>query len=352
MNVSEHRIEYRRTPTPQALGLPSEIRAGRIDSLLAESILHGDVRATARLIRLIDDGDRSALPELTQLYRRAGRAHVVGFTGSPGVGKSTLVDSVVSLFRRDDRTVGVLAIDPTSPFTGGAILGDRVRMQRHFLDEGVFIRSMATRGKFGGLTRSTADAIVVLDAMGKDVIIVETVGVGQDEVDIAQSAHTTVLVTIPGMGDDIQAIKAGLMEIGDILVVNKADRDGAGKTVREMQFMLQMSSDRHAHQGWTPPVIETVALRQRGVEELYAAILDHRRHMLADGQDRLQQIEKIRIRNQFLDLLRDSLMEAALEKLGGSTGLDEVINSIAERKTDPYKASQDLAEKLFGGSSL
>lgn len=321
-------------------------------TLLAENIIQGDVRATARLIRLIDDGDRSVFDELAELYRRAGQAHVIGFTGSPGVGKSTLVDSVVSLFRQDGKTVGVLAVDPTSPFTGGAILGDRVRMQRHFLDEGVFIRSMATRGKFGGLTRSTADAIVVLDAMGKDVIIVETVGVGQDEVDIAQSAHTTVLVTIPGMGDDIQAIKAGLMEIGDILVVNKADRDGAGKTVREMQFMLQMSSERHANQGWIPPIVETVALLGKGVEHVYSAILDHRTHMLAHGQDKLRRIEKIRIRNQFLDLLREGLMDMALARLGGSSGLDRVVEEIFARKTDPYKASQAIADKLLGGSGF
>jgi len=317
--------------------------------LLARKILEGDVRATARLIRLIDDGDREVFADLAELYRCAGSAYVIGFTGSPGVGKSTLVDSIISRFRRDGKTVGVLAIDPTSPFTGGAILGDRVRMQKHFLDDGVFIRSMATRGKFGGLTRSTADAIVVLDAMGKDVIIVETVGVGQDEVDIAQSAHTTVLVTIPGMGDDIQAIKAGLTEIGDILVVNKADREGAGKTVREMRFMLQMSADRHANQGWTPPVIETVALQEQGVEQVYLAILDHRRHMLDHGQDKLQRIEKIRARNQLLDLLKEELMDAALDRLGGVSGLDEVVEQIAARKTDPYKVSLEMVRKLLGG---
>ena len=192
--------------------------------LFVDKIIKGDVRAVARLIRRIDDGDRAVLADLAELYRHAGLAYVIGFTGSPGVGKSTLVDRVVSLFRKDGKTVGILAVDPTSPFTGGAILGDRIRMQKNFMDEGVFIRSLATRGKFGGLTRSTADAIVVLDAMGKDVIIVETVGVGHDEVDIVHNAHTTVLVTVPGMGDDIQAIKAGLMEIGDLFFVNKADR--------------------------------------------------------------------------------------------------------------------------------
>ncbi len=221
----------------------------------SQDILKGNVRAAARLIRLLDDQDEQVRGELGELYRHSGRAHVVGFTGAPGVGKSTLVDGIIARFRKDGKTVGVLAVDPTSPFSGGAILGDRVRMQRHFLDEGVFIRSLATRGNFGGLSRSTMDAVVVLDALGKDVVILETVGVGQDEVDIAQSAHTTVLVTIPGMGDDIQAIKAGLMEIGDILVVNKADREGASRTVRELRFMQQMSMDCRSNEDWVPPIM-------------------------------------------------------------------------------------------------
>ncbi len=318
--------------------------------MFAEKIIQGDIRATARLIRLIDDGDQQVFSELAKLYLRAGHAHVIGFTGSPGVGKSTVVNAIVTRFRRDGKTVGVLAIDPTSPFTGGAILGDRIRMQKHFLDEGVFIRSLATRGKFGGLTRSTADAVVVLDAMGKDVIIIETVGVGQDEVDIAQNAHTTVLITIPGMGDDIQAIKAGLMEIGDLLVVNKADREGTGKTIREMRFMLQMSSERYSVLGWTPPVIETVALQETGIDELYRAILDHRRYLLEHGQDNLKRVEKIRVRNQLLDLLKEGLLDAALARLGGIRGLDELVEQIAIRQTDPYKVSSDLTEELLGGA--
>jgi LAO/AO transport system kinase len=318
--------------------------------LLADQILKGDMRATARLIRRIDDGERDIFQELAVLYRHAGRAHIVGFTGSPGVGKSTLVDRVVSKFRQNDKTVGVLAIDPTSPFTGGAILGDRIRMQKHFLDEGVFIRSLATRGTFGGLTRSTADAIVVLDAMGKDVIIVETVGVGQDEVDIVHNAHTTVLVTVPGMGDDIQAIKAGLMEIGDIFVVNKADREGAAKTVREIRFMLEMSSEKHRNSSWTPPVIGTVAPEDQGVDELYQTILDHRRHLVAQDNSKLARLEERRIRNQLLDLLRESLMETAMERLGGAASLDRIVSEIVARRKDPYGASAELVDKLLGGS--
>lgn len=316
---------------------------------LAEKIIRGDMRAAARLIRRIDDGEREVFEDLALLYRHAGHSFVIGFTGSPGVGKSTLVDRVVSKFRQEGKTVGILAVDPTSPFTGGAILGDRIRMQKHFLDEGVFIRSMATRWKFGGLTRSTADAIVVLDAMGKDVIVVETVGVGQDEVDIAHSAHTTVLVTIPGMGDEIQAIKAGLMEIGDLFVVNKADRDGANKTVRELRFLLQMSSDRYQANGWTPPIIETVATSELGLDELHRAITNHREYLLKHGKERLIERDKIRTRNQVLDLLKEELMERALKKLGGVETLEGVVEDIVAKRRDPYGVSSDLVQTLLGG---
>jgi len=320
--------------------------------LLAERIIQGDMRATARLIRLIDDGDPEAFPELAVLYRHAGKAHVIGFTGSPGVGKSTLVDRIVVRFRAAGKTVGVLAVDPTSPFTGGAILGDRIRMQKHFLDEGVFIRSMATRGKFGGLTRSTADAIVVLDAMGKDVIIVETVGVGQDEIDIVHNAHTTVLVTIPGMGDDIQAIKAGLMEIGDLFVVNKADREGTAKTVREIRMNIEMSTERYEASGWIPPVVEAVATEDKGVDRLYDAILEHRAHLLAQHGDKLVRLERTRVTNHLLDLLKENLVEVALQRLGGTEALNGMIDDIIARRKDPYGASFELVETLLLGGQL
>ncbi len=320
--------------------------------MLAEKILNGDVRSTAKLIRRIDDGDRSIFQDLALLYRHSGRAHIVGFTGSPGVGKSTLVDRVVTRFRQDGKTVGILAVDPTSPFTGGAILGDRIRMQKHFMDEGVFSRSMATRGHFGGLTRSTADAIVVLDAMGKDVIIVETVGVGQDEVDIVHSAHTTVVVTVPGMGDDIQAIKAGLMEIGDLFVVNKADREGSAKTLRELRFMLEMSADKYRDAGWMPPIIGTVASQDHGVALLYEAIIEHRRHLLDHGRDQLMKLEKERAKNQLLDLLSENLMEQAMKLLGGDDSLDRIITDVVARRKDPYGASLELAHKLLGGNPI
>jgi LAO/AO transport system kinase len=321
------------------------------NNVLAEKVLKGDVRAAAQLIRRIDDGDREILPALAQLYSHTGNAYIIGFTGSPGVGKSTLVDRIVTKFREDEKTVGVLAIDPTSPFSGGAILGDRIRMQRHFLDEGVFIRSMATRGNFGGLTRSTADAIVVLDAMGKDVIIVETVGVGQDEVDIVNSAHTTIVVTVPGMGDDIQAIKAGLMEIGDLFVVNKADREGAGKTVRDILFMLQMNDERKRLEGWEASVVECVATEKIGVDKVYSAILDHKIYLGDRGKHRLEKIERSRVLTQFMDLFKEGLLERGLKKIGGQETLEKVVSDIMSRDNDPYRASSEFLDAVISSGS-
>ncbi len=321
------------------------------NNVLAQKVLTGDVRAAAKLIRRIDDGDREILPTLAQLYSHTGNAYIIGFTGSPGVGKSTLVDRIVTKFREDAKTVGVLAIDPTSPFSGGAILGDRIRMQRHFLDEGVFIRSMATRGNFGGLTRSTADAIVVLDAMGKDVIIVETVGVGQDEVDIVNSAHTTIVVTVPGMGDDIQAIKAGLMEIGDLFVVNKADREGAGKTVRDILFMLQMNDERKRLEGWEAAVVECVATEKIGVDKVYSAILDHKMYLGDRGKLRLEKIERSRVLTQFMDLFKEGLLERGLKKIGGQETLDKVVSDIMSRDNDPYRASSEFLDAVISSGS-
>jgi len=244
-----------------------------------EKILAGDVRTVARVIRDIDDGVPEVRETLKALYPHTGRAYVIGITGAPGVGKSTLVDQMLVHLRRQGRTVGVLAVDPTSPFSGGAILGDRVRMQRHSLDEGVFIRSLATRGYFGGLTQSTRSAIDVLDAMGKDTILVETVGVGQDEVDVVRAAQTTVIVTIPGMGDDIQAIKAGILEVGDIFVINKADRDGVEKTLSDLRLMIEMDHRKYEDGKWKPPILKVEALFDKGVAELLEEIEKHRRFL-------------------------------------------------------------------------
>ena len=310
---------------------------------IVEQILKGDVRATARVLRDIDDQIPSAQTILKELYPHTGRAHIIGLTGSPGVGKSTLVDQLTLQIRKDGLTVGILAVDPTSPFSGGAILGDRIRMRRHFLDPGVFIRSLATRGHFGGLTRSTNDMITVLDAMGKDVILVETVGVGQDEVEIAQSAHTTILVTVPGMGDEIQAIKAGIMEIGDIFVVNKAEREGTRRTVRELMNLVELGMRRREESGWEPLIYETEATRSRGIEELYAGIQKHREHLLANNRIQWDMALEKRTRSHFMEVLKDEVLRTILDRMATrGHSLDARIEQLKNREADPYSMVQEI----------
>jgi LAO/AO transport system kinase len=309
---------------------------------IAERIVAGDVRATARLLRDIDDQMPSAREILKQIYRYTGKAYVVGLTGSPGVGKSTIVDQIALRYRHDSLTVGILAVDPTSPFTGGAILGDRIRMQRHFLDSGVFIRSLATRGHFGGLTRSTNDMINVLDAMGKDIILVETVGVGQDEVEIADTAHTTVIVTIPGMGDEVQALKAGILEIGDIFVVNKADREGSRKTVRELRNLVELGLRRREHKGWEPLIVETEALKGRGIEDLYQSIQKHRQYLL-DNPAHLEQVLTKCVRNQLVEALKDQALKYILQRIKDrGMSLDSLIQRVINKESNPYSLVQEL----------
>ncbi len=310
-----------------------------------ERIVSGDVRTIARILRDIDDEIPSAMNILRELYPHTGKAYVVGFTGSPGVGKSALVDQIAINYRKAAKTVGILAVDPTSPFTGGAILGDRIRMQRHFLDPGVFIRSLATRGHFGGLSKSTNDMVNVLDAAGKDVIIVETVGVGQDEVEIANSAHTTVLVTVPGMGDDIQAIKAGVMEIGNIFVVNKADREGSRKTVRELMNLIELGARRQNGGDWEPQIVQTVAIKGRGIEELYDAIEKHRDYLLAAHTEKWRQILEKRARIQLMGALKDQAFKTILERVEGrGDSIDEMVRKIVDKESDPYT----LVEQIIG----
>ena len=304
---------------------------------LAERVLQGDVRAAARLMRLIDDAQPAAEGELRALFPSTGRAQLIGITGNPGAGKSTLVDRLIAHLRGMGKTVGVVAVDPTSPFTGGAILGDRIRMQDHALDAGVFIRSLATRGQLGGLSRATGDCVRVLDAMGKDVVIVETVGVGQDEVEVCRLAHTTVVVVVPGLGDDIQAIKAGILEVADLFCVNKADREGADRTVRDLRQMLELSAkDRDV------PIVKCVASQGEGTAELWGAIDGHYQ-FLKSGPGLLQR-ETQRARYELIEILRDRMLRAAVERLTAQGAhLDELALRIAKRDLDPYSVADEAA---------
>jgi len=311
---------------------------------LAELVLNGDIRAAARLMRDIDDNRPQAVDDLKQLYPRTGNAYIIGITGPPGAGKSTLVDQLTAAFRKRGKKVGVVAIDPTSPFTGGAILGDRIRMNRHATDEGVFIRSLATRGALGGLSRSTSDVAMVMDALGMEIVIIETVGVGQDEVDIVKAAHTTCVVMVPGLGDDIQAIKAGILEIGDIFVVNKADRDGADRTARELATMLEF---RSAPEGsWNPQVLKTEAQRGTGIEELVGEILLHRDYLVSSGT--IDHFLRERNERHFMDILRDSLFKRALDYMATDTTLDRIVTGMGDRTIDPYSAAEQVLSDMMG----
>jgi len=313
-----------------------------------EKVLAGDVRTVARLIRDIDDRLPGVRETLKALYAHTGRAYVVGITGAPGVGKSTIVDQMVAHLRKAGNTVGVLAVDPTSPFTGGAILGDRIRMQRHSLDEGVFIRSLATRGHFGGLTQSTRSAIDVLDAMGKDYILVETVGVGQDEVDVVKSAHTTIIVVIPGMGDDIQAIKAGILEVGDIFLINKADRDGADKTLNELRQMIDMGQQKHKEGKWKPPILKAEAVFDRGVVELLEAIRKHRAYLMESKGQQHHLRRARRIRDELAEMVKNRLVQEVLDQMVESGDFERAVEAILAGETDPYTASDHLVLSNLG----
>jgi LAO/AO transport system kinase len=310
---------------------------------LAKRILEGDIRAASRLMRDIDDRIPSALEALKELYPKTGKGFIIGITGPPGSGKSTLVDKMVDIFRKEGKSVGIVAVDPTSPFTGGAILGDRIRMQRHATDEGVFIRSLATRGCLGGLSRSTQDIVNVMDAMGKDIILVETVGVGQDEVEIVNTAHTSIVVLVPGLGDDIQAIKAGIIEIGDIFVINKCDREGADKVERDLRMVLEMGRKRE--DSWEPTIFKTEAILGKGIFELVYGIYRHKQ-MLEQTQT-LEKKLRERTKATFLEILETEVMAHFVEKMEKEGKWESLIEDLMKRRTDPYSVVERMmAEEL------
>jgi LAO/AO transport system kinase len=313
-----------------------------------DKIIKGDIRAAAKIIRDIDDRVPGTWEILKALHRYTGKAYVIGITGAPGVGKSTLVDQMIHGLRMRGKTVGVLAVDPTSPFSGGAILGDRIRMQRHSLDEGVFVRSLATRGQFGGLTQSTRSAVDVMDAMGKDFIIVETVGVGQDEVDIARSADVTVIVVVPGMGDHIQAIKAGIFEVGDIFVVNKSDRPDAEQTRNDLKAMLDIARKRSKGQGgWEPPILMAEAISNKGIVELLTEIDKYRRNWKTSSRDSIIAHKRA---FQLIDMIKSRLVEETLNYIVNSLEFTESLGSIIDGTKDPYSACDELlSAKLTEG---
>lgn len=306
------------------------------DSFL-DRIIKGDTSAVARAISKVEDSSAHASELMKQIFSRTGRALIVGITGSPGAGKSSLVDKLAAFYRKQGERVGIIAVDPSSPFSGGAILGDRIRMQTLALDKGVFIRSMATRGNLGGLARASVEAVAILDAAGYDKIIVETVGVGQDEIEIAKTADVCVVVLVPGMGDDVQTLKAGIMEIGDVLVINKADREGVLRTEKELQALLTLSARTDE---WQPPIVKTVAIESKGIAELAGAIEQTRefQKQTPASTDRKRAVARWRI----LELLREQLVAETLGVDGASNKLERLASEVATKQRDPYSAVEEL----------
>jgi LAO/AO transport system kinase len=313
-----------------------------VDDLVA-GVLAGRTLAVARAISGAENGSPRGAAVLARVYPHTGRALVVGITGPPGAGKSTLVDRLAGFYRAEGHRVGIIAVDPSSPFSGGAILGDRIRMKHLVTDPGVFIRSMATRGNLGGLARATGDAVAVLDAAGFTRVIVETVGVGQDEVDIVKTAHVSVVVLVPGMGDDIQAIKAGIMEIGDVFAINKADREGVLRIEKELEALLAIG---HREDGWSPPIVKTIATTDAGTAELARAIASYQQ-FLGEHPD-LDVGRRARVAEQrVVEILRERLVRDALAALGGGE-LERLIAAVADRSRDPYSVVEEIVGRAWG----
>jgi len=310
---------------------------------IVQGVLAGDRRSIAKAITIIENNPEKAHRIIASIYPHTGKAHVIGVTGPGGSGKSTLIEKIIREYRRRGKTVGVVAVDPTSPFTGGAFLGDRIRMQELSVDEGVFIRSMATRNYLGGIARATKDAVKVLDASGRDVVIVETVGAGQSEVEIIKVAQTIVVVFAPGLGDEIQAIKAGVMEIGDIFVVNKADRENVDKSVMDIRAMLQLSNKEQA---WTPPVLKTIALTGDGVAKLIEKIEEHRRFLEREaGREKARE----KAETELVEAIKEKVASLMIEELEKGGEFESYLQKILRREIDPMSAAEKILKKKLGG---
>jgi len=314
--------------------------SGHIQELVTR-VRGGNPRALARAISIVEDRTPESTELLKALFPYSGNAVLLGLTGSPGAGKSTLVDQIAREYRKQGKTIGIVAVDPTSPFSGGAILGDRIRMQSHYADSGIYIRSMATRGSLGGLASTTADVATVLDASGRDLVMIETVGVGQDEVDIVTLADVTVVILVPGMGDDVQTIKAGIMEIADVFVINKSDRDGAERVEREIRAMQSLAMRKD---NWTPPIVKTVANDGTGVPEVLQAIENYRTHLRQSDLGQRRRIDNWRKR--IAEMLRDALFARVLNDYLGDGEVDRIAAEVAEHKRDPYSLVEEIVREL------